>query len=270
MLPALRSGGKGSPQASDRRQGISDKLLHWRNSTGTRAMSLGKAVEASAHTTPGVLLKQPDKHESANRTIMSDHSETLCDRAGAGDMSAASELVSLFYERIFAYFRRLCGNDDDAADLTQKTFFKVWTSLATFQRRSRFATWLHGIAHHVYVDWRRANRPADLRTDEWWEARTADGPSPFDDAAERDMSCRLFALVERLEGGVRDVVHLHYYKLKNCCAGRLDPWRLPGCWRNCRRTSLCRARRRLRRRIGRKRCPFSAAGFRPCHSPRFS
>lgn len=143
---------------------------------------------------------------------MNDHSETLCDRAGAGDMSAASELVSLFYERIFAYFRRLCGNDDDAADLTQKTFFKVWTSLATFQRRSRFATWLHGIAHHVYVDWRRANRPADSRTDEWWEARAADGPSPFDDAAERDMSCRLFALVERLEGGVRDVVHLHYYQ----------------------------------------------------------
>ena len=143
---------------------------------------------------------------------MSDQAETLCDRAGAGDLSAASELVSLFYERIFAYFRRLCGSDDDAADLTQKTFFKVWISLASFRRRSSFSTWLHGIAHHVYVDWRRTNRPADSQTDEWWEACAADGPSPFDDVAERDMAHRLFALVDRLEEGIKEVVHLHYYQ----------------------------------------------------------
>ena len=143
---------------------------------------------------------------------MSENAELLCDRAGAGDMGAASELVSLFYERIFAYFRRLCGNDADAADLTQKTFFKVWTALATFQRRSRFTTWLHGIAHHVHVDWRRARRPADSQTDAWWEACVADGPSPFEDAAEKDLARRLFTLVERLEEGVRDVVHLHYYQ----------------------------------------------------------
>ena len=143
---------------------------------------------------------------------MSDHAETLRDRAGAGELEAASELVSLYYERIFAWFRRLCGNDDDAADLTQRTFFKVWTSLGSFQRRSTFSTWLHGVAHHVYVDWRRTSRTADWQTDEWWESCAANGPSPFEDAAERDLARRLFSLVEQLEDGVREVVHLHYYQ----------------------------------------------------------
>ncbi len=143
---------------------------------------------------------------------MSDHAETLLHRAKAGNISAASELVTLFYERIFAYFRRLCGNDDDAADLTQKTFFKVWTSLASYQCRSSFSTWLHGVAHHVYVDWRRANRQGDSVSDAWWESRAADGPSPFEDAAERDLSGRLFALVNRLEERVKETVHLHYYQ----------------------------------------------------------
>src|SRR6266550_7610076 len=137
---------------------------------------------------------------------MSDHAEALCHRAKAGDIAAASESVGLFYERIFAYFRRLCGNDDDAADLTQKTFFKVWTSLASYQRRSRFSTWLHGIAYHVYVDWRRADKPGDWRSDEWWEACAAHGASPFEDAAERDMADRLFALVDRLEDGAKEAV----------------------------------------------------------------
>jgi RNA polymerase sigma-70 factor (ECF subfamily) len=143
---------------------------------------------------------------------MSDNSETLSQRAKAGDIAAASELVGLFYERIFAYFRRLCGNDDDAADLTQKTFFKVWTSLASYQRRSSFSTWLHGIAHHVYVDWRRAVKPADSQPDEWWETRAAEGPSPFENVAERDTAHRLFTLVDQLEDRAKETVHLHYYQ----------------------------------------------------------
>jgi RNA polymerase sigma factor (sigma-70 family) len=91
----------------------------------------------------------------------------LCQGAKAGDSEAASELVNLFYERVYAYFRRLCGNDQDAEDLTQKTFVKVWAALGSFQGRSNFSTWIHGVGHHVYVDWRRSKRPFDIQTDEW-------------------------------------------------------------------------------------------------------
>ena len=143
---------------------------------------------------------------------MSDLTETLCDRARAGDMSAASELVSLFYERIFAYFRRLCGNDEDAADLTQKTFLKVWSALGSFQARSSFLTWVHGIGHHVYVDWRRQKKVVDEQEDDWWETCVADGPSPFEDAADREAARRLYALVEQLGESARETVHLHYYQ----------------------------------------------------------
>src|SRR6266498_3329177 len=143
---------------------------------------------------------------------MSDHVQALCERAGQGDLSAASELATLYYERLFAYLRRLCGNDDDAADLTQKTFFKAWVSLASFQGRSSFPTWLHGIAHHVYVDWRRKSNPAEAQSDAWWETCAADGPSPFEDAAEKEAAKQVYSLVERLDEGIRQVVHLHYYQ----------------------------------------------------------
>jgi DNA-directed RNA polymerase specialized sigma24 family protein len=36
--------------------------------------------------------------------------EELCNRAKAGEMPAASELVTLFYQKIYAYFRRLTGH----------------------------------------------------------------------------------------------------------------------------------------------------------------
>src|SRR3972149_5802754 len=87
--------------------------------------------------------------------------------AGRGDKAAAIRLIELFYERIFAFLRRLAGNDADAADLTQRTFSRVWQSLPTFAGRSSVGSWMHGIAYHVYVDWRRADRRTELRSDEW-------------------------------------------------------------------------------------------------------
>jgi RNA polymerase sigma factor (sigma-70 family) len=143
---------------------------------------------------------------------MSDPASRLCELARAGDREAAGELVSLFYERLYAWLRRLAGSDEDAADLTQKTFARAWAALESWQGRSSFSTWLHGIGHHVYVDWRRAQPPAALPLDEWWAHRPDDAPDPFEAAAGRDLAERLFAQVERLDEDTRQTVHLHYYQ----------------------------------------------------------
>ena len=143
---------------------------------------------------------------------MSDPATKLCERAQAGDMEAASELVAQFYERLYAWFRRLTGHDQDAADLTQKTFGKVWTSLGSYQGRSSFSTWLHGIGHHVYVDWRRRNSPTEQPSDEWWLTCADERPSPSDATADREQAHQLYALVERLDPDTRQTVHLHYYQ----------------------------------------------------------
>jgi len=143
---------------------------------------------------------------------MNEQSEQLCDLAKAGDLSAASELVTLHYQRIYAFFRRGCGNDEDAKDLTQKTFSKLWAALPSYQGRSSFSTWIHGIGHHVYVDWRRKGNRLEPQTDEWWETCVAEGPSPSEDATSRDLAKRLHAMVARLDEGRREVVHLHYYQ----------------------------------------------------------
>jgi RNA polymerase sigma-70 factor, ECF subfamily len=143
---------------------------------------------------------------------MHDEPERLCERAKTGDREAASDLVTRYYERIYSYLCRLCGNHEDAADLTQKTFCKAWTSIESYHARSSFSTWLHGIAHHVYGDWLRRRNIADAKADEWWENCAADGPSPFEDAAERESAQQLYARVEELEEGARQVVHLHYYQ----------------------------------------------------------
>src|SRR6476620_11443692 len=120
-----------------------------------------------------------------------DRIEQLCRAAQEGEMEAASELVATFYQRVFAYLRRRCTNDQDAADLTQKTFSKVWASLPSYGRQSNFSTWVHAIAHHVYVDWRRLKQLPSAEGENWWIDHADDAPDPFESAAQREVAEQL-------------------------------------------------------------------------------
>ena len=143
---------------------------------------------------------------------MESQTDQLVASARRGDKTAANQLIELFYERIYAFLRRLAANDADAADLTQRTFGRVWQALPTFAGRSSFSSWIHGIAHHVYVDWRRANHRTEPRSGEWWSACASRDPSPDETAARSDLAAHLFTWVDALDPNVRDTVHLHYYQ----------------------------------------------------------
>jgi RNA polymerase sigma factor (sigma-70 family) len=136
----------------------------------------------------------------------------LVEDAHSGDKEAILELIELFYERIYAFLRRLTANDADAADLTQKTFAKVWPALPTFTGRSSIGSWMHGIAYHTYVDWRRRDHRPEPRSDDWWAHRVSPEPGPDVAVAQRDLSAKLYAEVDQLPPELRDTVHLHYYQ----------------------------------------------------------
>ena len=129
-----------------------------------------------------------------------------------GDKAAADELIEPYYERIYAFLRRLAANEADAADLTQRTFGRVWQALPTFAGRSSVSSWIHGIAYHVYVDWRRSNHLTEPRSEEWWAACATTEAGPDELAARGDMQAAVYSSVDALERELRDTVHLHYYQ----------------------------------------------------------
>jgi RNA polymerase sigma-70 factor (ECF subfamily) len=143
---------------------------------------------------------------------MEPEANQLAETACRGDRAAAGRLIELFYERIYAFLRRLTAHDADAADLTQRTFGRVWQALPTFAGRSSVSSWIHGIAYHVYVDWRRADRHPEPRSNQWWAARTAPDALPDEIVAHRDLAAIVFSSVDELEPDLRHTVQLHYYQ----------------------------------------------------------
>jgi RNA polymerase sigma-70 factor (ECF subfamily) len=128
------------------------------------------------------------------------------------DDQDAVGLINEFHVRIYAFLRRLTGNNSDAEDLTQRTFTRVWQALEKFEGRSSIASWIHGIAYHVYVDWRRAQRPGEFQTDEWWASCPSSTPTPAELVESSDLAHAVYEAVDHLDSDLRNAVHLRYYQ----------------------------------------------------------
>ena len=70
----------------------------------------------------------------------------LVRQAQAGDMAAFDELVTMFRGPMFNLAYRMVNNREDADELTQEIFLKLYKSIGKFQGRSKFSTWLYAVA----------------------------------------------------------------------------------------------------------------------------
>ena len=86
----------------------------------------------------------------------------LVQRVQAGDMTAFTELVRRYQDRVFNTVWRICGHSDDARDLTQDAFLKAYESIGSFRGHSGFYTWLFRIAVNLAISHQRTakRRPA--------------------------------------------------------------------------------------------------------------
>ncbi len=103
----------------------------------------------------------------------------LLEALAAGDREAAERLVERTYRTVYGLLRRLCGDPDLAADLTQETYRKAWDALAGFDGRAQFSTWLCRIAYNTFLNHLR--RPRLLVPLEASHESAAADPAPAPD-----------------------------------------------------------------------------------------
>jgi RNA polymerase sigma-70 factor (ECF subfamily) len=72
-------------------------------------------------------------------------------RIKAGDNQAFTAIVSRYGEMVFTIVRKIVENKEDAEDITQEVFIKVFKSLERFREESSFATWLYRIAYNTTI-----------------------------------------------------------------------------------------------------------------------
>jgi RNA polymerase sigma-70 factor (ECF subfamily) len=137
-------------------------------------------------------------------------------RLKRGDDDAYIRVVRVLKDPVYRFALRLCRDRDAAEDITQQTFLAVWENIRSFEGRSRFSTWVFGIAYRQYLTVRRwdMQSPDTVPLQEWHQDDDALDPgSAVVDADQRD---RLRRAVYALPDPYREVVCLVYLQELTC------------------------------------------------------
>jgi RNA polymerase sigma-70 factor (ECF subfamily) len=103
----------------------------------------------------------------ARKPGVSDDDVELLNRCRKGDESAWQALVQRHTRRVFSVAYRFSGRVEEAEDLTQEVFVKVYQSLSRFEPAAgSFATWLTAVARNHSIDHYRRRREERRRTTE--------------------------------------------------------------------------------------------------------
>lgn len=122
-------------------------------------------------------------------------------RLVSGHEEALNDLMTRHSEKLYHYLYRCLQNEDDAADLAQESFVKVYQNRIRFDTGQKFSTWLYTIASNLVKDrYRWRNRHPQVSLDaaneatgrNYGDALALEGGSPTDDlqASERAEAVR--------------------------------------------------------------------------------
>ncbi|HTG89166.1 MAG TPA: RNA polymerase sigma factor [Vicinamibacterales bacterium] len=127
--------------------------------------------------------------------------EATIQRAGDGDQAAWETIVRTYWRKVFNVAYRFVGTYEEAEDLTQEIFLKVFRSLSTFDQRANFQTWLISVSRNYCIDrYRSGRRDREIFAREVNAADVqaeAPGPSPH---ARVELQDRVALLREALRG----------------------------------------------------------------------
>jgi len=91
------------------------------------------------------------------------HTTALVRRCTAGDASAWEEIVRLHNRRVYNLCYRFTGSMDDADDLAQEVFIKIYRTLSSYNvEQGAFTTWIATLTRNLIVDHYRSSRQERL------------------------------------------------------------------------------------------------------------
>jgi RNA polymerase sigma factor (sigma-70 family) len=151
---------------------------------------------------------------------LSEVSETgeLMGRVQRDDMEAYQELIRRYQKKVFRVIATYHRDPEDAMEVLQDTFLKLYTARQTWERRSSFSGWLYRIAINASIDrYRRDERKKTSSLDEIVETQEHSSATfrsdhtPLDQLREGERRRLLEAAVRRLPERQREIVSLRYF-----------------------------------------------------------
>ncbi len=114
----------------------------------------------------------------------------LLEKSKNGDIEAFEKLIERYQKKVFNMAFRIIGNHDDASELAQEVFIRIFKSIKTFKEESSFSTWVYRITTNICLDElrKRKNRKIvylddDIKSEDGEMKRQLEDTRPTPEAA---------------------------------------------------------------------------------------
>lgn len=150
------------------------------------------------------------RDESAQQPNARDRADM--ERLAAGHDAALNDLMERHAAPVFHFLCRMLGNEDDANDLAQETFVRVFRARAGFRTNEKFSTWLYTIAANLarnHFRWRSRHRNVSLEAESPETEQTlgstlpANEPAPNEQALAAERAAAVRVAVGKLPEDLR-------------------------------------------------------------------
>ncbi len=131
-----------------------------------------------------------------------------------GDANAFAALVDRYKFMVYTLAARILRNREEAEEVAQDVFVKVYGSLASFKGDSKFSTWLYAITYHMSLDYlkKRNRRMVTNSLDNFSESKMQHEGTILDDLTAFEEKQQLKKALEALPSDDGVLITLHYYE----------------------------------------------------------
>ena len=139
------------------------------------------------------------------------------ERLQRGHDPALNDLMERHASAVFHFLCRMLNNEDDANDLAQETFVRVFRAKDSYRLEQRFSTWLFTIAANLarnQIRWRTRHPNVSLNAESEQTEHTladtlvSDGPTPNEQALATERAAAVRAAVNQLPVEMREAIVL--------------------------------------------------------------
>jgi len=139
--------------------------------------------------------------------------EELAKLVQEGKADYFEELVSRYEGKMIGYIRRFIQNKDDAMDVVQDVFIKVYKNIQSFDTTQRFSPWIYRIAHNEMVNnlKKKVREPLNFFDPEVLFPHPLAKENPQSDSERVEMKKILEKCLEYLDEKYKEVLVLRYF-----------------------------------------------------------
>jgi RNA polymerase sigma-70 factor (ECF subfamily) len=151
--------------------------------------------------------------------MASDKDEELVAAILEGEVEKYEDLVKRYQGRVVNYLFRMLRSREDAHDMAQEVFIRVYRALDRYNPDYKFSTWLFRVAQNAAIDSVRKRRiktvSMELRENAEGESSTFDFPShglnPYGELHNQERGSAIGAAIEELPGEYKELIQLRHF-----------------------------------------------------------